>query len=277
MLDTVLIHYLVANEDKTPHRVGLRILMDTYIGAADGVPFAIPSQSDLLTTKRDLRDYKDIPDFIQALERPNLSDPGTTATMILKLPTDVRMNPEDPELDPITRMVICRWPGSPEERWDFTKTKFWDMNDKAQGEKNDSCVTLYWETRTMGPGTKRAMAFTYGLGKLSGADGEKNAQLALTYAPKPPPGGLFTVTAWVKNPAQGQKIKLALPDGMSFIDDNPELSVNKGVTDLSQVSWKVKVGNFAKLGKYPVRATTTGTEAKLDVVVVKKGGGSIFD
>lgn len=277
LLDTILIHYLVENEDRTPHKVGLRVMLDTYIGAEDGVPFAIPGQSDLLTTKRDFRDFKDIPDFIQALERPNLSDPGTTATMILKLPTDVKINPEDPELSPITRMVICRWPGNPEERWDFTKTKFWDMNDKAQGDKNDSCVTLYWEAQNMGPGNKRAMAFTYGLGKISGIDGDKNAQLALTYAPKPPPGGQFTITAWVKNPSQGQKVKLALPDGMTLAEDNLELSVAKGSTDLSQVSWKVKVDKDAKLGKYGVKATTTGAQAKVDVSVVKKGGGSIFD
>src|SRR5262245_48387011 len=121
LLDTILVHYLIENEDKAPHKVGLRVMLDTYIGAEDGVPFAIPGQSDLLTTKRDFRDFKDIPDFIQALERPNLADPGTTATMILKLPSDVKISPEDPELDPITRMVICRWPGNPEERWDFTK------------------------------------------------------------------------------------------------------------------------------------------------------------
>lgn len=277
LLDTVLVHYLIENEDKTPHKVGLRVMLDTYIGAEDGVPFAIPGQSDLLTTKRDFRDYKDIPDFIQALERPNLADPGTTATMILKLPSDVKISPEDPELDPITRMVICRWPGNPEERWDFTKTKFWDMNDKAQGEKNDSCVTLYWDTRVMGPGTKRAMAFTYGMGKISGLDGDKNAQLALTYAPKPPPGGSCTVTAWVKNPSQGQKVKIDLPAGMTLADDNAEQPVNKGGTDLSQVSWKVKVSDKTQLGKHAVKATTTGAQAKVDVIVVKPRGGSLFD
>ena len=36
------------------------------------MPFAIPGQADLLTTKRDFRNTKEIPDFIQALERPNL-------------------------------------------------------------------------------------------------------------------------------------------------------------------------------------------------------------
>lgn len=279
LLDTVLIHYLIENADNRAHVVGLRVMIDTYIGTIDSVPIAVPGQRDLLTTKRDFRGSLAIPDFIQALERPNLSDPGTTATMVLKLPADMKISPEDPELDPIDRMLICRWPGNPEERWDFTQTKFWDMDDKTKGENNDSCVTVYWEARTIESGAKRAMAFTYGMGKISGIDGDKNAQLALTYAPKPPPGGQFTVMAWVKNPAEGQKVKLALPYGMTFAenDNNAERAVAKGNTDLSQVSWTVKVAKDVGLGKYTIRATTPGAQAKLEVAVVKKGGGSLFD
>ena len=37
-LDTCLVKYKVENRDKSTHQVGLRVLLDTYIGENDGVP-----------------------------------------------------------------------------------------------------------------------------------------------------------------------------------------------------------------------------------------------
>jgi hypothetical protein len=275
-LDTALIHYILENRDTQKHKAGLRIMLDTYIGAEDGVPFAIPGQNELLTTKRDFNNTKDIPDFIQALEKPNLADPGTTATMVLKFPADFKVNSGDPILDPIVRMVICRFPGNPEIRWDFTKEFFWDMNDKSKGERNDSCVTLYWEERMMPPKTKRAMAFTYGLGKIS-VDPSGGGQLALTYAPKPSLGSEFTVTAWVKNPTGGQSVTLELPKEMSFVSPNSDTqSVTVGKTELGQVSWKVKVSKDAKPDFYTIRGTSAGSKASIKVPVRRNSSGTLF-
>src|SRR5262249_44317444 len=41
-LDTCLIRYTLENKDDQPHAVGIRFLLDTFIGANDGVPFTIP-------------------------------------------------------------------------------------------------------------------------------------------------------------------------------------------------------------------------------------------
>lgn len=273
-LDTCLVHYLIENRGKLPHTVGLRVMLDTFIGANDGVPFVIPGQSDLLETKRDFRNPEEIPDFIQALENANLEAPGTVAQMGLKVPSaEVRMDPSDPDLDPIVRMVISRWPGNADIRWDFTegdKPKFWDMNDKKQGPENDSCVTLYWPYAEMKPMSKRTMAFTYGLGKLSAING---GQVALTHGGVPRLGGVFTVTAYVKNPRDGQTIKLALPEGMSLDkgeSENQPLSKNK--RGYSQASWRVKIEANAPLGKYVLAADTTGGREKLTVLVRKRAG-----
>jgi hypothetical protein len=276
-LDTALVHYLVENRDNVPHEVGLRIMIDTYIGAEDGVPFAIPGQSDLLTTKKDFQNTKDIPDFIQALERPNLGDPGTTATMVLKFPPDFRLNSTDPALDPIVRMVICRFPGNPEVRWDFTKEAFWDMNDKSKGERNDSCVTLYWPKRKMERKEKRAMAFSYGLGKISGDGMKSNTKLALTYNPKPTAGSEFTITAWVKNPVPNQTVTLELPKEFSFVDPKSDTQgVSAGKTELGSVSWKVKVAKDAKPAFYKVNGTSAGAKATLEIPVRKTSSGTFL-
>ena len=47
LLDTCLVRYVVENQDTKPHQVGLRFLLDTYIGANDGVPFTIPGAAGL--------------------------------------------------------------------------------------------------------------------------------------------------------------------------------------------------------------------------------------
>ena len=37
-----MVRYQIENKDTQNHKVGLRFLLDTYIGANDGVPFTIP-------------------------------------------------------------------------------------------------------------------------------------------------------------------------------------------------------------------------------------------
>ena len=235
-LNTALVHYVIENRDSVPHKVGLRIMLDTYIGSNDGVPFALAGRDGLVTTKIDLNNTKEIPEFLQALERPNLADPGTVATMVLKFPSDFRFDSADPPLDPITRLVICRFPGNPEVRWNFMQ---WNMNDRAHGEQDDSCVTLYWPEEVMAAKTRRALAFSYGLGRVDcgcGGDG------AGPDGPgKPAPGGTFAITAWVKNPTPGQQVTLDLPAGMSLADAQNETQTVAGQQGPGQVSWRVKV------------------------------------
>ena len=63
-------------------------MLDTFIGANDGVPFAVPGSEgkpDRLVDTMEIFEQKDIPDYIQALERPDLNNPGTVAHCGLKL------------------------------------------------------------------------------------------------------------------------------------------------------------------------------------------------
>jgi hypothetical protein len=262
-LNTALVHYRIENRDNVPHKVGIRIMLDTYIGGNDGVPFALAGRDQLVTTKIDLQNTKDIPEFIQALERPNLADAGTKATMVLKFADGFRLSSNDPPLDPIVRLIICRFPGNPEIRWDVPQ---WDMNDKARGEQNDSCVLLYWPEQVMPPHTARTMAFTYGLGSISPVG--PDASLALYTAAKPKPGSTFTVSAWVKNPRLGQSVMLHLPAQMSFVDAGAATqTVAKANTELGQVSWKVKVARDAQPGLYKLTGSMAGKQASVQVPV----------
>ena len=123
------------------------------------------------------------------------------------------------------------------------------MNDKTKGEQNDSCVALYWEERKMAAQEKRAFAFSYGLGKISGDGMKKGTKLALTYNPKPTAGSEFTVTAWLKNPEQGQAVSLEVPKEFSFVEPTADTQqVSKGKSELGQVSWRAESGEGRQAG-----------------------------
>jgi len=214
LFDTALITYRVKNLDDRPHTVGIRALIDTYIGTNDGTPFHIPPTDDhpqmrMVDTMLVLEKAQ-IPAFVRVLENDNLKDPNTTvAEMGLKLR----------RYEDITRMVICRWPqdwGASEARWDWP---FTPMNEPA-GKEKDSCVVLYWNKLTMARDEERTMGFTYGLGRVGSSNtgpqfidnhqGRIRLDVASAVKGKP-----FWVVASVKG-ADGQKCTLKLPAGVSL-------------------------------------------------------------
>src|SRR5262249_45312593 len=101
LLDTCLVTYVITNKDAQSHKVGLRFLLDTYIGANDGVPFTIPGEKDLCDTFKDFDGPDKVPDFISALEKQDVKDPGTVAHVSLKVGGG---------LEPPNRVILGAWP-----------------------------------------------------------------------------------------------------------------------------------------------------------------------
>src|SRR5438132_9670049 len=83
-VDTCRIVYTIENKDSEAHRVGLRFLLDTFIGTNDGAPFIIPGDSELCQTMKEFSGAK-IPDFVQALESLDFKKPGVIAHLQLKM------------------------------------------------------------------------------------------------------------------------------------------------------------------------------------------------
>ena len=149
--DTVLVRYLLANEGRVSHRVGLRFLLDTYIGSNDGVPFLIPGETQLCTTQKDFN-ARTMPDYIQALEKENdLANPGTIVRVQLKVGGG---------LEAPSRVTLGGWPDpklmKSDPRCRQEKT-MWDVPvmDIHTIPPGDSAVTLYWEDARWPP-TQRA-------------------------------------------------------------------------------------------------------------------------
>jgi hypothetical protein len=252
--DTCLIHYLIENRSKAPQPAGIRVMLNTAIGSNDGVPFAIPGRSGLLETQGDYKN-DEVPDYIDALERPSLADPGTIAQLGLKLP-GFKLNDDDPDLDPISRLVICRCP----DRWARWDWDFRPINEDP--EKKNSCVVMYWAEQEIQPGSKRAVACTYGLGLITNP-GSEGLELSVNRS-SIRPNQEFAVTAQVKNPEPGQKVKINLPKTgeVSLVPGQDEEQAAEPGTGLN--TWTVEA---RRTGTYRLEVTSGLSRNHIDIEV----------
>jgi hypothetical protein len=258
LLDTLLIYYTIENRSEAPHKVGIRMLIDTYIGANDGVPFTIPGEKDFVDTQRDFS-QKEIPDYIEAIENPDdPKDRGTVARMGLKITLP------KVQLDAIERMLICRWPNDSDVKWEWEPTAMNEPPDKPK----DSCVALYWAYRNMDPKETRRMAFTYGLGEISvGETTGGGGALAFSVPNSVRPDSEFVATAYVYNAREDQQVKLILPDaGLTLADGETAEKKVETPGKRSQVFWRLRAG---KAGKYTLNATSGTIKAKPRQVTVR--------
>lgn len=177
LYDTALITYHLENRDDKEHTVGLRVMLDTYIGANAGPSVYIPPTDNepkarVVDTKAELS-RKEAPPFIRILESDKLDDANATvAEMGLQLKG----------LELLDKLVICRWPqewGASEARWEWPFTAINDPKDKPKS----SCVVLYWAKQNMKPDEKRHCGFCYGLGRIS--DARRSVQAAARSADTP--------------------------------------------------------------------------------------------
>ncbi len=249
LLDTCLVRYVMENRDPSAdHSVGLRFLLDTQIGANDGVPFLIPGDKELCDTCKEFNTPAEVPDYIQALERYDLQNPGTVAALKFKL---------GKHLEAPARVTIGVWPGPALKllgyQGPFGSLAPWEvpvlpiktplsLNLRAYRWWPDSAVVMYWPERRLRPLEKRVVGFSYGLGQIAAS----NNNLGLTVGGLFYPGEAFTVTALVTNPRAGETVTLALPKGFKFVQERaqqpvPPLPANAS-TKVSPVTWKVRRG-----------------------------------
>ncbi len=250
LLDTLLIWYRVHNYGTIPQKVAVRVMLDTFIGENDGVPFTVPGSNGFVTTKADFEGSA-VPDYLEVVERPeNEKDPGTIARIGLR---GLQWNDQIELVEP-RRVIICRFPGR-DMGWDWTPE---DMGD-------DSCVAVYWPDQEIAPKETRHLAMTYGLGKLDISD-----SLALSAPASVLPGREFIVTAYVYNAVKGQSVRLERPEGVTLTAGSDEIAITEDAKR-TQVFWKVKANTE---GAVEFKAVSGRARArKIKVMVQKK---SIF-
>jgi hypothetical protein len=269
LLDTCLVRYRIENRDSRPHRVGLRLLLDTYIGGNDGVPFTIPGATRLCDSEMEFDRPEEVPDFIEALERPDLRDPGTIAHLGLK-----RHGPfEMPD-----RVTLGAWPNfrlHSRDRRCLQEKTLWDVPVLPIKTLTppDSAVTIYWNEKELPPGRHREMAVTYGLGNV--ASGEAEGKLGVSVGGDFVEDGEFTVTAYVSRPAPDERVTLDVPPGFELPDDNAEQAVPPLPPDAgspnSPVTWKVRAPG--KAGQYVLRVRASSGVAQSQPITIRPRAG----
>jgi hypothetical protein len=263
-LDTCLVRYKIDNKDTKSHIVGLRFLLDTYIGSNDGVPFLIPGQDRLCDTTQDLSGAA-VPQYIQAFERDDVSNPGTIARVQLKLGGNV---------EPPSRITLGAYPDPKlgekmnDKRCMQEKTG-WDVPvyPIKTIPPGDSCVTMYWPMESLAAGASRELGFAYGLGDVAAS--ESGGQLGLTADGNRTPGGELTVTAYVTNPGANHTVTLTLPKGFEMSDGGAAtrpVPAAAGVSRMSPVTWKVKAG---AAGDYTLKAESSTGAAQTKKITIK--------
>lgn len=247
-LDTCLVQYQIQNEDSAPHRVGLRVLFDTYVGGRDGVPFTVAGADKMNETSDTYDGTEKVPDFVAALENDSLKEVGAVLQLNLRYGAGI----ESP-----SRVTLGAWPAGTltkygdkypsaknarehETRWEVPVLP---MNLAMSGSKaGNAAVTLYWEDKTIEPSKKRTVGFSVGLGSLS--HDKADGRLGMTSGGAQTVGEEFTLTAYVKAPGKKTTITLRLPRGLELTrgqlkQEVPELPSGAS-SPFSPVSWRVK-------------------------------------
>ncbi|MBM4070933.1 MAG: hypothetical protein FJ271_18585 [Planctomycetes bacterium] len=242
LIDTVLVNYLVENNDNRPHKVGVRIFMDVFIVNNDGALFAAPNHPGQVLDGVELKGKK-VPDYLQFLQQPNLKNPGFVAHMTLNFGRAYDM----PDRAVLTRLGAFR------DQW----------NLQAIQAMGDSAMGVYWEPKDVKAKSKRQIAYAYGAGVASSPEGDGHVNLVLGGSFEP--GKLFSVAAYVQAPAQGQSLTLELPAGMERVEGRQIQPVPMGVAEEegnAMVLWKCRV---LRTGQHivRVRSSTGVTQAKI--------------
>ncbi len=229
--DTIRIAYVLTNTALLTKTIGLRLMIDTLIGGNDGVPFIVPGRSGVTDVAVELKDG-DIPDFIQALEYPDLTNPGVIVNLTLR----------GADATPPDRVVISAWCGD-DMPWEYLTalggeghplTRCAQTNDTP-----DSAVGLYFEPQPLAPGATRKIVQYYGLGSISSA-GQEGARLALSFNRSVKQGDLLWITALATAPQAGESMRLELPPQLELVEGFEAEQTLLPEGDFTQVSWQAR-------------------------------------
>lgn len=232
--DAVLVRWLLENTGGRQHTAGLRLQLDTLIGSNDGVPFAVPGQPGLVTTSADFKGGQ-APEFVQALEKPDVNNPGTVARLSLRL---------GGKIEAPGRVSLTRWPGG---------SLAWEIPVANMG--SDSAAVLYWDERPLAPGHVREIGFAYGIGAVTGNKGH----LGATVSGRPEAGKEFFVTAYINNPVAGETVTLDAPAGANVVGPaTVSVPQPNGGNRTALVTWRVRAER-AGMFRLTIRSSTGAT------------------
>ncbi|ACL69928.1 hypothetical protein [Halothermothrix orenii] len=251
LFNSVQIKYRIKNNDTRPHKIGLRIMLDTMLGENDGAPFRFGQ--DAVTTDR-LYYKKELPVFWQAfdtLSNPNVTSQGTF---------------NGPSVTPPDKVYLADWGSLADGVWNFDFNPNEEFIRKGEFE-TDSAIAMFWVPEILKPGQEKTYITEYGLGGITIVPGlislgvTSPAEVTINKINRS-----FPVIAYVENTAEiaakNVKIKLSLPDKLTTEQPIRELG-NMEPGDISQIVWKVTPtdSNLPREISYEVKVEADNTDS----------------
>ncbi len=209
--DTARITYRIKNEGDVPHTVGLRIMLDTMLGANDGAPLRAADQA-IATATELARD--EIPDYWQAFD--SLAEPAVISQGTLR---STGISPPD-------RLQMVDWGTLADSPWEYPFPTGADFTRRGE-EAQDTAVALYWDPRPVAAGESCTFATLYGVGGVTLSPAELSlgltapAEVDYRHDEERP----FSVVAYVENTggfeSRGTVLRLELSEGLELVGGRP--------------------------------------------------------
>lgn len=252
LLDTAQIEYHVENLDTVPHMVGLRLMLDTMLGANDGAPFRVDDRG---ITADSVFYAQDMPQFWQAfdsLANPQVMSQGTLTGSGVTTPD---------------RVYFSNWGSLADKAWNFDFTPGRDFQRLGEFEL-DSAIALFWDQISLGPGEMRSFVSYYGLGGVTIAPGELIVGVTSPAEITSDPEGFqtFSIIAYVQNDGQGKArdvmAELKLPPGLQLVGSAAKVRLSDlQVGETKQTGWQVGVQSIVDgVFTYEVEVTAENSE-----------------
>ena len=251
--DTARIAYTLTNEDSVSHRVAMRLMLDTMLGANDGAPFRVEEQAvttDTLFTRAAMPEFWQAFDSLanaQVMSQGTLRGPGVTTP---------------------DRVYFTNWGVLAESIWDFDFELGRIFLRKGEFEL-DSAIAMFWDAVSLEPGESVTWITYYGLGGITIAPGKLavgvTSPAVISHAPDGPTR--FPVVAYLENSGEGEardvRVAIDLPSGLSLVPGQ-QASGRLGNLDVGesvQVAWQVEVaGHLSGEVSYQVRVEAANSE-----------------
>jgi hypothetical protein len=246
LFDTVRIAYNIKNTDERPHQIGLRIMLDTMLGANDGAPFRV-GELAILTDMAFMG--SELSNFWQAfdsLSNPRVIGQGTLQGLGITTPDQV---------------FFSNWGSLANGVWDFDFVPGRDFTRLGEFEL-DSAVALLWKPVTFQPGEEKQYVTHYGMGGISIVRGSLSLGITSPASVDSSRESSFPVVVYVQNTGEGEarnvEVSICVPAGLKVKGEacHTRPIGHLPVGRVAQVSWDVQLdGAVGGILAYTVQAT----------------------
>ncbi len=257
--DTVEIAYTIINKDSRKHKIGVRIMLDTYLGKEDGAPFRVPGLGDIKTEK-DLSGNK-IPQYWYSYD--DLGEPSVRAQGTLKAKG----------ITPPDRIIFSSWERFQKYLWDFTIKPGRSFRRSIIGPL-DSALAMFWNPKEVEPNNTLKIITYYG---LYGASIYKGKVFNISLGgPVTTTGEPFLVTADIQNvspkDAKNTMAEIILPQGLKLVvgENSKKNLATLRKSEIKKVAWNI-IPDKTATGFITFKVKVTGKiENKLETAIAER-------